>query len=79
MSAAPFITAFGGDLTAADYQNLLSRWITSEWVDKAGLRSVDSFTGQQMFGRKRGDISQRSALGADLCARVPRPLVPPRS
>ncbi len=57
MSAAPILTIFGKDLTNADRQNLLARWINPELADNAGLRRIDSSTGQQMFGRKRGDLS----------------------
>jgi predicted P-loop ATPase len=48
---------FGGDLTASDYSKLEARWITPCDAHAAGLRRVDSLTGQQMFARKRGDLA----------------------
>jgi len=58
MSApATILSAWGGDLTDADYAGLAARWITRELADEAGLRRVDSLTGRQMFGRKRGDLA----------------------
>jgi len=55
--AAPIVSSFGSDLTAADYQRLAARWITPELADDAGLRRVDSLTGREMFGRKTGDLA----------------------
>jgi predicted P-loop ATPase len=58
MSAAPNVPSiWGTDLTAEDYANFAARWIPKELADKAGLRRVDSHTGQQMFARRRGDFS----------------------
>ncbi len=58
MSALPnWSTVWGTELTPADYESLAKRWITKEGADEAGFRRGDSVTGQQMFGRKRGDCS----------------------
>lgn len=57
MSAAPILSIFGQGLTNGDHQNLLARWISPALAEDAGLRRIDSSTGQQMFGRKRGDLS----------------------
>jgi predicted P-loop ATPase len=64
--AIQVLTPFGSALTEADYRGLAARWITCELADAAGLRRVDSYTGQQMFARKTGD-----------CAGVIIPYVPP--
>ena len=57
MSAAPILGAFGGDLTAGDYEAMAARWITPEVADAAGIRRVDSIEGCEMFVRKRGDLA----------------------
>ena len=58
MSALPIAaTVFGGNLTEGDYRKLVARWITPECAVEAGLRRVDSFTGRDMFGRRKGDCA----------------------
>jgi hypothetical protein len=57
MSAMPFMQSWGDDLTPDDYAQLEARWIPSELADAAGIRRVTSLLGQQMFGRKRGDLA----------------------
>jgi predicted P-loop ATPase len=57
MSARPWTANWGADLTASDYERLSARWITRELAEVAGLRRVDSSTGREMFGRKRGDCA----------------------
>lgn len=57
MSAAPSSATWGVDLTADDYERLRARWIIPGLADLAGLRRVDSSTGREMFGRKRGDCA----------------------
>ncbi|MBZ5626470.1 MAG: hypothetical protein LAQ69_48475 [Acidobacteriia bacterium] len=54
---AKLLSSFGSDLTDADYQGLATRRITRKLADEAGLRRVDSLTGREMFGRKRGDLA----------------------
>jgi hypothetical protein len=53
----PILSAFGGDLSDADYARLAPRWITREGASDAGLRRVDSYVGREMFGRKQGDLA----------------------
>src|SRR5262249_15627990 len=36
---------------------LAERAISRELADEAGIRRVDSYTAQEMFGRKRGDLA----------------------
>ena len=50
-------SVWGADLTTEDEQNLAKRWIPRELAEQAGIRRVDSQTGLQMCGRKRGDFS----------------------
>ncbi len=57
MSAAPVLNLFGQDLTDADREGLRARWINPELAEAAGLRRMDSVTGRELFGRKRGDLS----------------------
>jgi predicted P-loop ATPase len=57
VSAVPITAPWGRNLSDADYQTLAARWITRELAEAAGLQRVDSNTGQQMFGRKRGDLT----------------------
>jgi predicted P-loop ATPase len=57
MSAAAILSEFGGDLTPDDYRLLGDRAIPSQVADQAGIRRVDSNTGREMFGRKRGDLA----------------------
>jgi predicted P-loop ATPase len=54
-TAATF--AFGDRLTPEDYDRLKARWITAEMADQAGIRRVTSVVGQEMFGRKRGNLA----------------------
>jgi predicted P-loop ATPase len=55
--SAPASVPWGTALSAADYENLAARSISRELADAAGLRRVDSLTGQLMFHRKQGDCS----------------------
>jgi predicted P-loop ATPase len=58
MSAAlNYSHPWGGPLTESDYQSLAARWITPELADQCGIRRVDSITGGEMFGRKRGNLA----------------------
>ena len=41
MTASPILSAFGCDLTEADYGILAARWITAEIAEAAGIRRVD--------------------------------------
>lgn len=51
------LSLFGGPLTEADYQQLEARWLTRELADEARIRRVDSATGLQLMGKKKGDFS----------------------
>jgi predicted P-loop ATPase len=54
-TAATF--AFGDRLTPEDYSRLQARWIPAAMADQAGIRRVTSLVGQEMFGRKRGNLA----------------------
>jgi hypothetical protein len=46
----------GAALTAADLAALEARWIDEALAERARLRRVDSLTGSELVGRKRGDL-----------------------
>jgi hypothetical protein len=51
------LNLLGSDLSDDDYRRLAARSIGRETADAAGIRRVDSLTGSEMFGRKRGNLS----------------------
>src|SRR5262249_33601478 len=53
----PSLATWGDPLREAAYQNLAVRRISRELADRACVRRVDSLTGREMFGRKRGDAA----------------------
>lgn len=58
MSAAPQgIARFGTSLNSRHLRLAEERWITRAIAEEAGLRSVDTFDGQDIVGRKGGDLS----------------------
>lgn len=57
MSAASVLSAFGENLTPADYAALEARWITPEGAERAMLRRVDNPTGREFLGKKTGDYA----------------------
>jgi len=54
---ASFLCTFGEDLTPEDYRSLEARFIHAELADAAGIRRVDSYTGREMFGRRKGEMA----------------------
>src|SRR5215472_5627914 len=47
----------GSELTASDYCALEARWIDRDLAKQARLRRVDSLTGCEIMGRKRGNYA----------------------
>ena len=47
----------GSELTTADYADLEARWIDRDLAKQARLRRVDSMTGSEIIGRKRGNYA----------------------
>ena len=57
MSAVPILSTFGSEPSELDYAALRRRAISRSLADASGIRRVDSLTGRQMFGRRKGDLA----------------------
>ena len=57
MTATEATAHVGQDLTPTDFDNLAARWIDPATAKAAMLRRVDSSTGMQIVGRKKGNYA----------------------